>query len=107
MPKILIIDDEEDSRVMLSEILESEGHEVFEAPDGREGLEEIRRSRPDMVFLDMRMPEMDGLQVLEVLRRDKNEELRATPVIVLTGLDSSHQVIDSLEEGANDWELYT
>ena len=103
MSKILIIDDEEDSRIMLSEILESEGHEVIEARDGREGLEEIRRSRPDMVFLDMRMPEMDGLQVLEVLRSEKNEELRTTPVIVLTGLDSSHQVIDSLEEGANDY----
>ena len=101
MPDFVVIDDESEIRDILAEVLESQGHKVFKAAGGKEGVEIIRRVRPDLVLLDLKMPGMDGYQVLEVIRGD--EDLRSIPVIILTALKMPKQVIDGLRKGANDY----
>ena len=82
-PRVAIIDDAPEARTLIRRILQSQGdYTIFEAPNGREGLELCRREQPDLIILDLMMPEMDGFAVLDGLRAD-----RATaniPVIVAT-----------------------
>ncbi|MFQ6113091.1 MAG: response regulator [bacterium] len=68
MAKILVIDDESQVRMMLREILEDEGYEVAEAPDGKAGLELFRNEPTDLVITDIIMPEKDGLATIRELR---------------------------------------
>jgi DNA-binding NtrC family response regulator len=82
MAKILVIDDEEGIRSLLDTLLSRKGYEVVLASSGQKGLELFRRERPDVVVLDLRMPEMDGLTVLKELRRLDSQR----PVVVLTGV---------------------
>jgi DNA-binding NtrC family response regulator len=81
MTKILIIDDEQGIRDLLDTLLCRKGYDVVVAENGREGLKVFRRERPDVVVLDLKMPGMDGLTVLQEIRHlDPNK-----PVIILTG----------------------
>jgi DNA-binding NtrC family response regulator len=82
MAKILVIDDEEGIRSLLDTLLGRKGYEVMLASSGQKGLELFRRERPDVVVLDLKMPEMDGLTVLKELRRIDPQR----PVVVLTGV---------------------
>jgi two-component system response regulator (stage 0 sporulation protein F) len=78
MAKILIVDDDDNQRLLYREALEEEGFEVVEARDGSAALASIQRSRPDVVVLDINMPEMDGLQTLAHIH-DRDRKL---PVII-------------------------
>jgi DNA-binding NtrC family response regulator len=81
MAKILVIDDEQGIRDLLDTLLSRKGYDVVLAESGRKGLELFRRERPDVVVLDLKMPEMDGVTVLKQIR-----SLDSTlPVIILTG----------------------
>jgi threonine synthase len=81
--RIAILEDNPDATRLLRRILQARGdYQFFEAENGRAGLEMIRREKPDLVLLDLMMPEMDGFEVLEALEAD--EELRQIPVIVVT-----------------------
>jgi threonine synthase len=80
-PRVAIVEDSSDSRRLIRRILQSQGdYEIFEATNGREGLELIQRELPDLVILDLMMPEMDGFSVLDKLRA--NTETANIPVIV-------------------------
>jgi two-component system, chemotaxis family, chemotaxis protein CheY len=81
MTKILVIDDEQGIRDLLDTLLRRKGYDVVLAESGRQGLELFRRERPDVIVLDLKMPEMDGLTVL---RQIKNLD-PGKPVIILTG----------------------
>ena len=81
MAKILVIDDEQGIRELLDALLRRKGYDVVLAESGRKGLELFRRERPDVIVLDLKMPEMDGLTVLRQIRSLN----RSQPVIVLTG----------------------
>jgi DNA-binding NtrC family response regulator len=81
MAKILVIDDEQGIRSLLDTLLSRKGYDVVLADSGRKGLELFRRERPDVVVLDLKMPEMDGVTVLKQIR---SVDLKQ-PVIVLTG----------------------
>lgn len=81
MKKILVIDDEEDIRVVLQQVLELEGYEVAVAADGREGLATLDRDGADLVITDVIMPGMDGVETLEHIR----EKWPDMPVIVISG----------------------
>jgi DNA-binding NtrC family response regulator len=81
MTKILVIDDEQGIRHLLDTLLRRKGYDVVLAESGRQGLELFRRERPDVIVLDLKMPEMDGLTVL---REIKNLD-PGKPVIILTG----------------------
>lgn len=96
---ILIIDDEEGIRFSLQGILEDEGHEVLGAENGEQGLEMIEADRPDIVFLDIWMPGLDGLAVLE-----KIKEIEADlPVIMISGHGTIETAVKALKKGAFDF----
>ena len=80
--KILLADDNLPSRELMREILEASGHGVMEAVNGRDALDLIHQNRPDLVFLDLQMPVMDGFRVIQELRSDIR--FRRLPVIAVT-----------------------
>ncbi|HVL81046.1 MAG TPA: response regulator [Actinomycetota bacterium] len=79
---LLIADDEPDIRFLLKRMLDPIGYQVTEASNGEEVLDHARRSRPDLILLDLKMPVMDGFECLEKLKGDP--ALRAVPVVVVT-----------------------
>jgi GAF domain-containing protein/DNA-binding response OmpR family regulator len=84
---VLVVDDDADLRALLRRMLEREGYAVVEADHGRAALGRVREQRPGAILLDLMMPEMDGFEFLEELRRD--EEGRGIPVIVITARELS------------------
>lgn len=97
MPKelILVVDDDKDIAEIVAEFLEGEGYRTVRAHDGGEALEAIERHHPDAIVLDIKMPVMDGVQVIQRLRA--HPTLASTPVVVLTAT----RVIDDLEKQFN------
>jgi PAS domain S-box-containing protein len=81
--RVLLIEDSEDIVFLLRVELEDRGHTVFSAPDGRAGIELARSQRPDLIISDLKMPGLDGFEVIRAIRGDP--ALRATPAIALTG----------------------
>ncbi len=100
MPRLLVIDDDAAFRDGLAETLRDLGHDVNEAANGEEGLTLFDAARPDLVFLDLRMPGLDGLSVLKRLRGDAAAP--SVPVIVLTAFASGANTIDAMRQGAFD-----
>jgi CheY-like chemotaxis protein len=97
MPKkILVVDDEQDAIDFVKEVLESEGYMVLTAPDGARGLSRMRSETPDMVILDVQMPEMDGFEVFQEMKKD--EGLKSIPVVMLTGIRDKVGIGFSQEE---------
>lgn len=81
--RVIIIEDEPDAARLLRRILQARGkYQIFEARDGHAGLDLIRREHPDLILLDLMMPELDGFSLLEIVKTE--EELRDVPVIVVT-----------------------
>lgn len=87
MPKrILIIDDEPDVLLFLGTLLRKNGYEVYEACDGEEGLKKVIEEKPDLVCLDLLMPEKTGIKMYRDMRKDEN--LKSVPVIMVTGFST-------------------
>ncbi|SFM75079.1 sigma-54 dependent transcriptional regulator [Variovorax sp. OV329] len=99
MAKLLIVDDDTAFRETLAETLQSLGHDTVEAADGERALDAMQRTRFDAVFLDHRMPGMDGLQALAAMRA---RLARLPPVIVLTAFASGGNTIEAMRLGAFD-----
>ncbi len=98
---ILTIDDEFGIRHTMAGYLQDRGYRVFEAEDGRQGLEVFRREDPDVILVDLRMPEVDGLDVLAKVRSESPD----TPVIVVSGTGIFADVVEALRLGAADYLL--
>ena len=90
---ILVVDDEPDLVEITQTHLKEAGYRVFKAFDGREGLEAAKRVKPDLILLDIAMPGMDGLQMLEVLRGTPG--LAAIPVLMLTARKHSDNILEA------------
>ena len=99
--KILIVDDEPDFVEMLKMRLQSKGYEVIYAFNGNEGLKKTEDHRPDVILLDIMMPQKDGYTMLNELKR--NEELCRTPVIVVTAKPGMKDLFEI--EGVKDYIL--
>ena len=99
MANILIIDDEKAIRYALREILEHEGHKVEEAEDGSSGFSKAKVGKFDLVMCDIKMPKMDGLEVLEKIQAI-NDEL---PVVMISGHGTIETAVDALKKGAFDF----
>ncbi len=100
--KILVVDDEFTSRRVLGQIIRgSFNHEVVEAQDGSEALQIMVKSRPDLVFLDMMMPFMNGIEVLKTMK--KNGALSSIPVVACTSVDDDSIVKKIITFGVNDY----
>lgn len=99
MGKILIVDDERAIRRALREILEFEEFEVDEAENGKEGLDKAKSENYDIIFCDIKMPEMDGMEVLDGLIKAKVE----TPVIMISGHGNIETAVQAIKKGAFDF----
>jgi len=98
MTPVLIIDDEIQIRRLLRLFLEKNGFLVYEAESGAEGLNRYAGAKPDIVLLDLGLPDMDGRQVLQEIRARGD-----TPVIVLSVRDTESEIMDLLDSGADDY----
>jgi DNA-binding response OmpR family regulator len=96
--RVLVVDDDEDIRSLVRTLLERGGAVVRDAPNGREGLREFHSWRPDLVILDVSMPEMDGWNVLERIR-----DMSDVPVLMLTARGDELERVRGLQAGADDY----
>ncbi len=96
---LLVVDDEENLRSMLSAALRHHGFEISVAANGREALTAVEESKPDLVVLDVMMPDLDGFEVCRRLRADNNH----TPVLFLTARDSTDDKVRGLTLGGDDY----
>ncbi len=101
MKKVLIVDDEPDVRELVKFNLTRDGWEVSEAADGLEGLEMVKAERPDLIVLDLMMPEMDGLTMFKKLRESK--KTAEIPVLMLTAKKELDDKLEGLALGADDY----
>ncbi len=99
--KIIVVDDDQETRIALFEALSRRGYNVSVAENGVLALEIIRRTPADMVITDIRMPEMDGLQLLKELRRNSRE----LPVLIITGHATVDTAVEAMKLGAVDYML--
>ncbi len=98
MAKILVVDDERSIRNTLREILEYEHFEVDDAADGAEALEKVKASRFEVILLDIKMPRMDGIEVLEQIMK-----ITDTPVVMISGHGTIETAVEAIKKGAYDY----
>jgi DNA-binding response OmpR family regulator len=98
LTSVLAIEDDADIRQLLRDLLDREGYVVTEAASGRDGLREFHQARPDLVILDVGLPDLDGWQVLERIR-----DMSDAPVLVLTARSSERDKVRGLNAGADDY----
>ncbi len=99
--KILIIEDNEQNLYLATFLLEKDGHEVLQARSGPEGVALAGRTRPDLILLDIQLPEMDGYSVARALRQ--NQSLKAVPIVAVTSYAMVGDRERALEAGCNGY----
>lgn len=99
--RILAVDDEEDYRIIIKDVLEGAGYEVRLAPDGEAGLAAAKDFRPEAVLVDWMMPKMDGEHFVQALRRE--EPLKSVPIIMLTVKQTADDELEALHFGVDDF----
>ncbi len=98
---ILVVDDERDLLDLIEYNLKKEGFKVLKAENGEEGISKAKEHKPDLILLDIMMPKMDGLEAVEIMRKD--EDLKKTPIIFLTARSDEKTEIDGLNKGGDDY----
>ena len=101
MALIVVMEDDGGTRMLIASVLKRDGHEVLTAEDGAAGLALIQQRQPDLVISDIRMPGMDGLQMLATMRREP--KLVLIPVILLTSLQERAHMRIGMTAGADDY----
>src|SRR5689334_10241978 len=99
-PLILVVDDIAENREIVTIRLNAQGYEVEIAQNGREALEQAYRLRPDLILLDVMMPEIDGIEVTRRLKADP--DMRMIPVLLLTARSSTEDLVEGLDVGGDD-----
>jgi len=99
--KILIVEDDKFLRELIAKKLSEEGFIVEEASDGEEGIRKIKEGRPDLILLDLILPNIDGFEVLEKIKEDL--ETKPIPVIILSNLGQKEDIERGLKLGAFDY----
>lgn len=103
--KILVVEDESALHKVLKDKLEKEGYQVQVATDGSDALLFVQEFMPDMVLLDMILPKVDGMSVLETIH--KEEKTKNIPVVILTNLDNGDKAEQAKAMGAHDYLIKT
>ena len=98
---ILIIEDDKFLRELIVRKLKEEGYQTIEAGEGEEGLEKVKKEKPDLILLDLILPGMDGFEVLGKIKEEPS--LSSIPVIILSNLGQSEEVEKGLKMGAKDY----
>lgn len=99
--KILVIDDEKDIVELLKYNLEKAGYKVIFAYDGKSALDSVEKNKPDLIILDLMLPEIDGIEICKFLKQ--NEDTKDIPIIMLTARTSEMDKILGLDLGADDY----
>ena len=99
--KILLVDDEPDILEILSYNLTSEGYQVYTARNGAEGVEKARKKNPHLIILDVMMPEMDGIEACEIIRKTKG--LQDSIIAFLTARNEDYSQVAGFDAGADDY----
>ncbi|MCL6637733.1 MAG: response regulator [Alicyclobacillus sp.] len=94
--KVLVVDDQFGIRVLLQEVLTQEGYQVFQAPSGPAALDIVKQESPDLILLDMKIPGMDGLEILRDIRKMGLD----TKVIMMTAYGELDLIQEAMEMGA-------
>lgn len=94
--KVLVVDDQFGIRILLQEVLQREGYEIFQAPNGVIALEIVKNEDPDIILLDMKIPGMDGLEILRNVRKLELD----TKVIMMTAYGELDLIQEAMEMGA-------
>lgn len=102
MAKILIVEDDDFLRNLLTKKLKAEGHEVEQAESGEKGIEIIPQFQPDLILQDLLLPGMHGFEVISWIRRQK-EDFSKTPIIILSNLGDEEDIEKGHKLGANDF----
>ena len=95
---VLVVEDDDETRAVLVRELGSRGYRIQEAADGRSALERWESARPDIVLLDLGLPDMDGLEIIRRIRREA-----MTPIVILSGRYAEREKVEALERGADDY----
>jgi len=103
--KILVVEDDKDIRTVLVKKLKIEKFKVYEAKNGKQGLDITKTKKPDLVLLDISMPVMDGLAYLKELRAEKWGE--NTPVIMLTNMSETEKIAEAVKYNASEYLVKT
>ena len=98
MPNILLVEDDPSIRAALGLALEDEGYVVLQAPNGRVGLSMVNSEQPDLVLLDLRLPDISGFEVCREIRQKST-----VPIIMVTAQTDTHDLVAGLEAGADDY----
>lgn len=98
MPKVLLIEDEESLRNLYTRILNAKNYTVEAAADGEDALSVLKIFRPDVIVLDIVMPNYNGLEFLKILKND--DDLKSIPVVMLTALSEMRKITECLDMGA-------
>lgn len=98
---ILVVDDEKDLLDLIEYNLKKEGFKVLKAENGEKGIEVAKEHKPDLVLLDVMMPKMDGLEAVEIMRKDN--DLKRIPIIFLTARSDEKTEIEGLNRGGDDY----
>lgn len=99
--RILVIDDSNTNLVLLESLLQKNGYNVSSALSAMEGIENLKQNKPDLIFLDFLMPEIDGLQFLDILH--KNKEWKNIPVVILSAISDLDIIKKSKDMGVVDY----
>lgn len=105
MAKVLLIEDEDLITNLLSETLEKSGFEAETAENGREGLLKIKQTNPDIILLDIILPDISGFEILKKIKESEN--FKDVPVIVISNSGRSAEINRAKELGAEDWIIKT
>ena len=98
--KILVAEDEPILLMTIEMKLKKEGFEVISSKDGREAIEQIKLTHPDMIITDIMMPYASGLEILNFVRQQQNSK---TPIIILSAMEQENVVLEAFELGADDY----
>jgi len=96
--RVLVVDDEPEIRRFLRASLKAQRHEIFEADTGAKAIEAVVQHRPDLIILDLGLPDMDGVEVIQRVK-----EQRQVPIIILSVRDREYEKIEALDAGADDY----
>lgn len=99
--RVLVVEDDKDANDLLQQTLSDEGYEVYQAFDGLDGLEAVASFKPDLMLLDLMMPQLDGIELCRKLRADP--ATRSLPILLLTAKDSLTEKITGFEAGGDDY----
>ena len=97
-PTVLIVEDDDETRAALVRDLVARGYEIDQVADGRSAMQRWEARRPDVILLDLGLPDIDGLQVVRRVRADA-----ATPIVILSGRDLEREKVAALDAGADDY----